>query len=303
MKRFAGVLLLLFLLGACVRPYPGNAPPLEGEAGTELPSGGAPFAGGGSPLQGSPSPAPTPGADSPSRDSRPTAPAPPAPYAVVLVSADSGLNLRSEPALDAPILALLPYDARDLRFTGGRVQNDGVAWMELETPWGTGWASAAYLSQQVAPDALCTDARGKALVDAFAQAVVERNGEALAELLSPLHGLTLQWTWWGPGVFFSPQEARTLFESATTYQWGRRAEDGLPVEGTFAEVVAPALQNVLGEDFQRRCNSLEEEPGVYAWPYSNLPYVLLSSGQNAWAVGVVWFEDSPYLSVLVQYRE
>jgi len=301
MKRMAMWGLILVLTAACVRPYPGG-----GEA-PAIPAVSPPD---GAPATQAALPAVQTPAAMPPRSE-------PLPYAVVLVGRDSGLNLRSAPALDAPALALLPYDARDLHPTGNRREADGLTWVEIESAYGSGWVSAAYLTRQVAAEVVCRDAQVQALIDAFVQAVQQRDGAALAGLVSPVHGLTVQHEWWNPPVTISAAQVRSLFEDETVYFWGLQDGSGMPLEGSFSDAIVPLLQEVLQNDFRQVCNSLEYgvatggTAGRTLWPYPNLPFVALyrpapedaaEMDWRTWALGIVWENGRPYLAALIQYH-
>ncbi len=315
MKRrsvFWGLCVVLFLGTACVRAYPGSesASPLaattpEGGAAVPSPAG----------EDVSPGAAPTSGVQA-----TPAAQIPPVsralPYAVVLVDRDSALNLRSAPSLSAPALALLPYDARDLKPTGNRREADGQTWVEIESDFGHGWASAAFLTRQVSTDVVCGDARVKALVETFVQAVQKKDGVALAALVSPVHGLTVRHEWWNPAQTFSAQQVRTLFQDQTAYDWGIQDGSGMPLQGSFAEFILPRLEEVVSADFETVCNSLENgvatggTAGLVRWPYPNMPFIALYRPAPAdseldwrtWALGIVWDNGRPYLAALIQYH-
>ncbi|RMF48245.1 MAG: hypothetical protein D6755_04105 [Anaerolineae bacterium] len=306
--------LLLVLLGgtACVRSYPqdGTPPPLAVSTPKEgvpadVPSAAATSQG--TPLSPQGLPTPAPQIPPASR---------PVPYAVVLVDRDSALNLRSAPSLSAPALALLPYDARNLVPTGNRREADGQTWVEIESEYGNGWVSAAFLSRQVSEDVVCGDSRVQALVDAFVQAVQQGDGAALASLVSPVHGLTVRHEWWNPPQTFSVSQVRTLFEDQTSYDWGIQDGSGMPLQGSFAEIILPRLQEVATAEFVTVCNSLENglatggTAGLVTWPYPNMPFIALYRPAPAdseldwrtWALGIVWDNGRPYLAALIQYH-
>ncbi len=320
MKYRLLVVLFLWMTSACVRAYPGSTNPPQGSLPTPVVTRGTDALSGGAATPGM---AATPGSGqpvSPGTTETPSEGVPPlsmpVPYAVVLVSPESGLNLRAEPSLNAPVLALLPYDARDLRPTGNQQQAEGVTWAEVETPFGTGWVSVAYLSAQMAPDAFCRDPQVQALVEAFVQAVQAQDGAALADLVSPLHGLTIRHEWWNPEVTFRADEVGGLFSAEKAYDWGIQDGSGEALQGTFADVILPRLQDVAQGEFVTACNTLTNgeatgnTAGLVTWPYPNLQYIALYRSAPAdqemdwrtWALGIVWWQGHPYLAALVQYH-
>ncbi|GAB4526892.1 MAG: hypothetical protein Fur0018_12310 [Anaerolineales bacterium] len=319
MKRRLFFILLFGLMSACVRAYPGATSGPQGYL-TPPPAPGTDSLAGGAATPES-APPPDGGASVPSGETAaPSGSVPPlaepVPYAVVLVSPESGLNLRAEPSLNAPVLALLPYDARDLRPTGRQEQAEGFAWAEIETPFGAGWVSAAYLTMQISPEVFCGNAQVQALVDSFVQAVRNEDGAALAALVSPVHGLTIRHEWWNPEVVFDAADVETLFSAQETYDWGIQDGSGDPLQGRFADVVLPRLQDVVQGEFSVVCDSLAAgeatggTAGLVNWPYPNLPFVALYRAAPAdqeldwrtWALGIVWWQGRPYLAALVQYH-
>jgi hypothetical protein len=76
----------------------------------------------------------------------PALPAAPTPLpTTAVVSAPDGLNLRAEPALQAPLVAVLPTGAR-VAIVGGPIAADGFEWWNVDSDGRRGWCAGAYLA-------------------------------------------------------------------------------------------------------------------------------------------------------------
>ena len=240
-------------------------------------------------------------------------------YAVAYISTGNLLNVRSGPSTNDAILETLgPHD------TGlvgtGQVQNvSGSRWVEIRTvSGGTGWVNSAFITEQVGPDTFCADKRIPPLLDGLLAAINAQDGKALADLISPAHGLTIQYSATSPAITLgSADEASPIFTSSTTYEWGIGSGSGEVISGTFKDKVLPLLSNVTTATPTRHCNLLETGTSAGSstapldWPYeyANLNFMALyrpaPSGQEqdwrTWAVGIEYVEGKPYVAVLVQY--
>ncbi len=324
MKRYAlltlFVLLLLTTL-ACKRSLEGETPPLTPSVliGAATQTAGqslgqtvvVPLRPAGTAVTAQPGDTPAPG-------TTPLPTQPPRRYAVFFLGEGDILNVRTGPGVGYDILTSLSYVDRDLEPAGGREEADGMFWQEITLPDGsTGWVSTSFLVEQVQSQAFCEDARIGELLDRLAAAIKGRDGEALARLVNPAHGLTIQYDWWNPTVTFTPDLARSLFISTNDYEWGIGGGSGLPIVGPFSEQVLPGLDDVFSQGHSRHCNLLDQGVAVGAssaelrWPadYANLNYVALyrlappdeEMNWRTWAVGIDYVAGQPYLAVLVQY--
>ncbi len=231
------------------------------------------------------------------------------------------LNIREKASTSAKIIETLNADARDIIPTGQVVNADEINWVEIKIPGqdNSGWVSSAFVAEQVSADAFCADARVGQLIDQFTLAIRKQDGEALARLVSPAHGLLL---YRSPGsgtvvTITDPHEIAGLFASSAAYAWGADSASGQPVSGSFMEKFYPALINVIGVSSQRVCNSLENgvasgassAPAVWPFDYRALNFIALYRAAPAdqehdwrtWAVGVDYVNGTPFINVLLQY--
>lgn len=318
---FLFLVFVLFSAQGCIRPYPGNLPDVLEIMTQTAPVPGSTQSPVTSDLESSSKKSNQPGAGSTPDTGNDTArnPGMSPLYAVILVSEDNALNVRAAAGTDSEILEMLPANSRDLRVTGEEQQVGGESWVEIQRLSGeSGWVSAAYLTQQVSPDAFCSDSKVKQVVNLFVQAVSQADGESIAKLVSPAHGLTVRQAWWNTEVNFNIESVSSLFEDETVHNWGITAGGGEPIEGSFRQAILPGLLDVVSGEFKPVCNSLDinlasgPTAGEVIWPveYSNVNYMALyragaqtdQLNWRTWALGIEIIEGQPYLAFLVQYR-
>ena len=239
-------------------------------------------------------------------------------YAVLFLAEGEILNMRSGPGVMNDIVDTLAANGRDLTPTGERQEVDSVLWVEIQRADGiTGWVSGQYLTEQTLAQQMCSDPQVGGLLDGLVNAVRSQDGAALAELASPIHGLTFHQAVWNAPVLIADSQAITaLFTSTEGFDWGVD-EAGELVSGAFRDVILPWLEDVLMQSHTRHCNTLEQgvaagptNDGIY-WPYDyrSLNYVALfrpaAAGQEqdwrTWVAGIEYIEGRPYLVVLIPY--
>lgn len=240
-------------------------------------------------------------------------------YAVVMVEADDVLNIRSKPGVNAPIIGTFPYDATNVVLTGPSSTVFGDTWVEVQKPdGGTGWVNFYYLTEQVAPQDFCADVRGTNLVEQFRQAVISRDGNKLASLVSPRRGLNVHYFSYTPEVVhLSPSKIVSLFTAVTPYNWGPAFLGGPDEIGPFSTFILPELLDVLEHpEYQIFCQELNPEvisslTLEAAWPakYTNFRYYTLyrpaapdSLDWHSWVLVIEYVDYSPTIMALLQYR-
>jgi hypothetical protein len=240
-------------------------------------------------------------------------------YSVIQLAETDLLNVRTEPGLSSHVLYTLPPQQRDLKPTGQEQVTAEGSWLEVEMSDGsTGWVSAQFVTEQVESSVFCQDPQVNALIERLIVSVKERDGEALAAMVSPMHGLMLFHNVWNPPVSFTqPEVLQKIFFSTTMYDWGIQEGSGLELKGSFKELVYPKLLDVLSKYHTIHCNVLEQgisaggSSGIVAWPveYSSLNFVALYRAAPAsqelnwrtWAVGIEYVNGVPYIAVLMQF--
>jgi len=243
-------------------------------------------------------------------------PAPPilqGPFAVVLVQPADQLNVRAGPGPDQPILATLPPNASGLFLTGREQTVQGARWVEVRLPDGRiGWVNAMFLTQEVSLQAFCADPQVSALLDRLESAIRERNGPALAALISPVHGLRIHVSRLSDGVLIRPDQAAQLFTDETPIHWGVHPASAMEIVGPFRQAVLPDLLDVIDRPHERHCGLLVP-PVTYqpAWPEAYQAFNFYSLHRpgtpgneldwRTWVVGVAYENGRPYVAVLMQF--
>jgi hypothetical protein len=150
-----------------------------------------------------------------------------------------------------------------------------------------------------------------ALLDRFAEAVRSADGSRLGALISPAHGLSINYFRDGQRANYSPDETFFIFESDYETPWGVHPASGESIRGSFRDVVLPDLDQVLGGEYQTACNEIVMGGSNYAyeWPseYSSINYYsVFKPGTpgvdldwRTWLVGVEYSRGRPYLFSLV----
>ncbi len=236
-------------------------------------------------------------------------------YAVAWVPEGETLPV-VEPAGSGAVVDELDAADREIELTGNTTFLGSARWVEIRrSGGGTGWVRAWNLVEAVDPEGFCQDIRVLDLIVAFRRALEQRDGEALAALVSPRHGLVIRHDWWNPEVIVPPEEIADLLEGTRAYHWGEQLGTGFPIEGAFRQVILPQLEDVLVDEAEVHCQVLRvgatTRPAVWPSEYVNIPFYSLFRpprvesnpyGWRAWALGFEYVNGQPYLVLLVQYR-
>jgi photosystem II stability/assembly factor-like uncharacterized protein len=230
------------------------------------------------------------------------------PYAVINVAPNDVLNIRLDAASSQPVVGTFPYNAVNVMRTGPTVNAESTTWVEVQNPnGGLGWVNSFYLTEYVTQDAFCADPRVPALIEQLKGSMNQANGNMLAGIVSPVHGVDVHlWAYASP-TNFNTSTARTVFSDPNAYNWGG-GPSGQPDVGTFSEVIQPKLQEVLNApNMETYCDTLTKVFNLsQPWPYTNIRYYNLykpATGQQfdfrTWLIGVEYINGQPYLSSMV----
>lgn len=237
------------------------------------------------------------------------------PYAVILISPDDVLNIRTGAGVGNAIAGTLQPTATNVKRTGPASSADGERWVEIQSAAGNGWVNAKFLTEQVAPATFCSDGRVTTLLNTLKTAMLNLNGELLSSLVSPVHGLDARLWRNGTVANYTPEEAAWVFQSEYVVNWGPAPGSGAETPGTFSAELLPRLQEVFHSSYTLHCNdtldlaTFSTEP----WPreYSNIHYYMVykpGSEQyggldwRAWTVGVEYVQGAPTLFSLIHYQ-
>jgi hypothetical protein len=239
---------------------------------------------------------------------------PPRVYAVVLVAEGGAINVRTAAGDGNPVAGSLAWDAAGLNATGGAENVGTEAWVELSLPGGgTGWVNRKYLTEYVTSPDFCVDGRAVSLFESLYEAARTNDGRILTPIVSPIHGLTVTYIHNGNPKVYDPEQAGMVFGSPEIVDWGLGPGSGLPVQGTFEDLVRPDLLAVFGSA-ETHCNTVQLGGASYTvrWPspWKNVNYYSVykpgSPGMEldwmTWLAGVEYVDGLPYLFSLSRYN-
>ncbi|MBI5838927.1 MAG: hypothetical protein HZB19_02385 [Chloroflexi bacterium] len=232
------------------------------------------------------------------------------PYAVILVSLNDVLNIRSDAGADYPIVGSFPWDAVNVMRTGPTRMAGDVQWVEVARPDGSiGWVNAYYLTEYVAHESFCGDARVTQLIDQLKQSVNQSNGNQFASLVSLKHSARINYWRGAMPVNYTTITARTIFTDPQMINWGA-GPSGTPDVGTFAQIVQPDMAEVLNISYRLYC----DDPSyanmfVDPWLYTNIHYYSVLKPPTPgidldwknWLIGFEYLDGVPYLFGTVHY--
>lgn len=199
--------------------------------------------------------------------------------------------------------------------TGPSARVGDSLWVEVQRPGGTGWVNSHYLTEYVSSSAFCANAQVTSLISDLKSALLNSNGDALASLSSPLHGLDLRLWRYGTLVNYDREHAKFLFESTFQVNWGPAPGSGDNTIGSFAQAVLPKLTEVFGASYELHCNDALDLAtfSLQPWPpeYANVNfYAVHKPGTETyggldwrtWLAGVEFSGGRPYLFSLIHFQ-
>lgn len=240
-------------------------------------------------------------------------------FVVVFLPDEYQLDLYQEPGNNQTIIGSIENSNKEIHPTGNYLWIKDTLWVEIQiSNMGVGWLDSANLSSLVSPSLFCNDIKVTNVIKEFINAINQRNGERFRELISPIHGLRIKHEWWNPEVRFDDiEDLKEIFEEPRSYEWGIQDSSGLPIHGTFTQVILPLLDDI-GKNYSLLCNSLERglaaggTAGYIQWPeeYKNINYYSLyrpaADGNEldwrTWVIGFEYIGNQPYILILVQYH-
>jgi hypothetical protein len=222
--------------------------------------------------------------------------------------------VRQPAGISGAVVDTLPRDSRDVRLTGDSSSLGSSLWVEILRPaGGTGWVNFWNLTEDVAREEFCTDARVGRLAERFQQAVRLGDGSALAALISPKRGWVYRHEWWNDEVIMPLEAIPGLFQSSDEMVWGQGSA-GAPVLGSFSDVVLPDLVVAAGGS-EQTCGLLRSGDTARSaeWPvdYRNLNFLYFfqpsaaseaTFGWSGWGLAVEYLQGQPLLAAMVRYH-
>jgi hypothetical protein len=214
-----------------------------------------------------------------------------------------------------PLTTTLAYDKKNIYRTGSTTTASSAEWWQIYKEDGSkGWVNASYLTEFRSPANACADERIGTLLASFEAAVKSANGTALANLVSPRHGLAVRYSaYTSAPVILSKAAVVGIFTSTASYHWGTVPGGGMEAVGTFKDKIQPKLLEVLNATHQTACNDTSHTGTLsHPWPseYTNLNfYALYKPGTpgteldwRTWIAGIEYVNGVPYIVALVNYQ-
>ncbi len=230
------------------------------------------------------------------------------PYAVVNVAENDVLNIRAAAGVSQPIVGYFAPNATDVYRTGPSASTDGAVWVEVRRSDGLiGWVNSFYLTEYVTHEAFCADSRIQPLLTQLKQSLQQSDGNLLAPIVSPVHGVNMHLWAYGPAINFTQATAANIYADATIYNWGG-GPSGIPDTGTFNATVKPKYLEVFNApNMETYCDSLDKVfPLWRPWPYPNIRFYNLykpASDQffdfRTLLVGIEYVNGQPYIYGMV----
>lgn len=232
---------------------------------------------------------------------------------VVYVTADDTLAVRRTPGVDGALVGTLAPGTRGVQITGGSLQVDGSSWAPVLTDTLQGWVNSTYLTTTLDGTAFCEDPAVLELLRRLESAVGARNNQLLSQITHPERGLRVRTNWWNPEVRITGAELATLFGNPTDHAWGIADGSGLPINGSFTDVILPLLDKDFTGATTTACRRLPAGPtaGIVTLPaeYEGTAYVgyhraandELSFDWGTWAVGIEQWQGKYVIAYLVHY--
>jgi hypothetical protein len=240
---------------------------------------------------------------------------PPA-YRYDVVQVPEGNTLPVYPAAggDDRAVGNLSANQRDVIPTGRTSTIGAMDWVEIILPGGgTGWVYRGKLTEQIDSAAFCADPGVPELFSRLL-AVFEGNDSSLfGPIIGPVHGVTVTYIHAGNSRVYYPDTDTDILGSTEIMDWGFAPGSGLPVQGTFFDLVRPDLVAVLNSGYEARCDQIALGGASYevVWPFEwqNIHFYSLYKPGSAdqeldwmtWLVGVDYVDGLPYLYSLNRY--
>jgi photosystem II stability/assembly factor-like uncharacterized protein len=233
------------------------------------------------------------------------------PYAVVGVAPSDVLNIRSGAGIGNPPIDSFAPNAVNVMRTGPTASADNATWVEVQNPvGGTGWVNSYYLTEYVSHETFCADGRIASLIEQLKGAVNQSNGALLGSLVSPTHGLNLNYWASSETVHYSSAAAQSVFTDPQVITWGSGGGSGKVDTGTFAQVVQPEMIDVLNSAYQLNCDALSygqsytDVSRYAATPirfYSVVKPPTTDLDWKVWLVRIEYVNGKPYVFGAVHY--
>jgi hypothetical protein len=169
------------------------------------------------------------------------------------------------------------------------------------------WTTA---TANLQPDSatFCADPQATTLLQNLETAVKTSNGDLLASLVSPNHGVDVRLWHYGNTVNYNATQARSAFTDISVIDWGVHPGSLLPTIGTFTEKVLPTLVDVFAATRQFKCNDPNVLTLTNTFPWNVNFYQIFRPAtasdtfdMNYWLVGMEYIGGKPYLYGMIHH--
>jgi len=110
---------------------------------------------------------------------------------------------------------------------------------------------------------ICTAPQVPALIDSLKTSMLNSDGPLLASVVSQSSGMDVSYFHNGTVVNYQPDQARFLFETTYEVDWGVEPGSGAPKQGSFHDVVVPAMVKFFNQLYTLHCNEIKHGGASY----------------------------------------
>lgn len=234
------------------------------------------------------------------------------PYQVAYVPAETGLSVRDRPG-DSSQIAILASNTISVTISGPGQFANGIFWAPVTSDETIGYVNSLFLVEMVNFLTFCQDGVPLGVIDAFRQAVANRDETLLTQIIHPERGLRIRHDWWNREVYLTGQEALQLFSNPAGYNWGTHSGSGAAVEGPISNVILPLFDRDLTPATQLACNTIlhgsttttvqrpAEYEGVNFYSVFRPAPADSEFDWGSWVIGLERWQGRYYISYLIHY--
>jgi len=216
------------------------------------------------------------------------------------------------------IMGLDPATSQGLFVTGWGLDGKGEAILyATRRPNGSlYWNSVLIAPSGFIPDAepitheaFCADTRIATLLEQLKGSMIQSNGDMFSALVSPLHGVDVRLWAYQSAVNFNSTNAKNVFTSTDSYNWGAGMISGMPDFGTFKDIIQPRMLDTFNApNIETYCDNLTKVfPLSHPWQYPDMRYYNLYKPASpdivldfrTWLIGFEYINGQPYISAMV----
>jgi len=140
--------------------------------------------------------------------------------------------------------------------------------------------------------------------------MTQSNGALFGSLVSPKHGMNLNYWPSSDTINYTSTTAQTVFTDPHVISWGSGGGSGIVDIGTFAQIVQPQWVDVLNSAYQLNCDALsygQTYTNVWGYANTNIHYYsvvkppTMVMDWKIWLIRIEYENGQPYLFGAVHY--